>query len=47
MIPRHGDLTDDLTMAQQLVPDDVWAAIQPPPRGSMSRPDDQATRDRA
>jgi hypothetical protein len=28
MIPRHGDFFDDPDMAEQLVPDEVWAAIQ-------------------
>jgi hypothetical protein len=29
MIPRHGDVSDDPDMAEQRVPDEVWAAIQP------------------
>jgi hypothetical protein len=43
MIRRHGDLIDDPTMAQQLVPGEVWAAIQPllppkPPHPKGGRP---------
>jgi Putative transposase of IS4/5 family (DUF4096) len=43
MIPRHGDLFDHLMMAEQLVPDGVWAAIAPllpskPPHPKGGRP---------
>jgi transposase len=43
MIPRYGDLFDDTNHGEQLVPDEVWAAIQPllpakPPHPYGGRP---------